>query len=218
MALEERIIARFSELGAQAQKLPLRTASMGVPSAQAEPFYAWISSALNLIQGVFGKESPHYERLQSEVSSIKNNYVDQRQLEACRGIFFGAKSDADGAHIFKLQSEISGEIFGDIVAAADHALGEGHHAVACVLACAALEDALKRYAAGNGLNVDGKSMEDVVNSLKAAGLVTGAQKALLGAMPKIRNFAMHGDWGKITPQDAGSVIGFVRQFLLTNFT
>jgi len=36
-------------------------------------------------------------------------------------------------------------------------------------------------------------------------------------MPKIRNSAMHADWEKLTPQDAGSVIGFVEQFLLVNF-
>jgi hypothetical protein len=35
--------------------------------------------------------------------------------------------------------------------------------------------------------------------------------------PKIRNFAMHADWSKITPQDVGSVIGFTEQLLLQNF-
>jgi len=28
---------------------------------------------------------------------------------------------------------------------------------------------------------------------------------------------MHADWTKIAPQDVGSVIGFVEQFLLTKF-
>ena len=60
-------------------------------------------------------------------------------------------------------------------------------------------------------------MEDVVNTLKAQGLVTGSQKTLLAAMPKIRNQAMHADWSKLTSQDAGSVIGFVEQFLLNHF-
>jgi hypothetical protein len=34
------------------------------------------------------------------------------------------------------------------------------------LACAALEDALKRYATNNGLNVDGKDMTEVIGALK----------------------------------------------------
>jgi hypothetical protein len=89
--------------------------------------------------------------------------------------------------------------------------------VACVLACAALEDSLKRFAVLNGLQVDGKSMDDVVGLLKGAGLVAGAQAKTLSTLPRIRNYAMHADWGKLSATEAGSVIGFVEQFLLVNF-
>ena len=60
-------------------------------------------------------------------------------------------------------------------------------------------------------------MQEVINALKAKGLVSGPQKSLLDSMPKVRNAAMHADWQKITPQDVGSVIGYVEQFLLTHF-
>lgn len=60
-------------------------------------------------------------------------------------------------------------------------------------------------------------MQDVVNALKSAGLVSGAQKSLLDAMPRIRNFAMHAEWSKISEPDVSSVLGFVEQFLLTKF-
>lgn len=76
---------------------------------------------------------------------------------------------------------------------------------------------MKRYATLNDLNVEGKTMEDVVNALKSKGLVSGAQKSLLSAMPRLRNHAMHAEWAKITPQDAGSVLGFAEQFLLAQF-
>ena len=45
-----------------------------------------------------------------------------------------------------------------------------------------------------------------------------SQKTLLDTMPKIRDYAMHANWEKITQQDIGSVIGFVEQFLLANFS
>lgn len=109
-------------------------------------------------------------------------------------------------------------MFGDFVALAKQSLSEGHKDVAAVLACAALEDALKRFAASNGLKVDDKSMQEVVNSLKGAGLVSGAQKTLLDAMPRIRNLALHADWAKLTEPDVNSVLGFVEQFLLTKFS
>jgi hypothetical protein len=78
---------------------------------------------------------------------------------------------------------------------------------------------LKRYAIANGIDVGiNKPMEEVVNALKSKGLVSGSQKSLLDTMPKIRNNAMHADWEKLTPQDVGSVIGFVEQFLLAHFS
>jgi hypothetical protein len=113
---------------------------------------------------------------------------------------------------------VSGEVFGDFVALAKQALSEGNKDVAAVLACAALEDALKRFALANDLLVSDKSMQDVVNALKGSGLVGGAQKSLLDNMPKIRNSAMHADWDKLSEPVVNSVIGFVEQFLLTKFS
>jgi len=217
--VQDNILRRFEQLAAQAQQMPMRASSTSsLQFAESQPFYEWASSALNLLQGVFGKNSPHYERLNFEISRISNNRIDERHLSACRGIFLGAKSDADGGHLYNLQVSLSGELFGDFVSAAKTALAEGKHTVACVLACAALEDSLKRYAILKELQVDGKTMDEVVNLLKSQGLVSGAQKTLLDAMPKVRNHAMHAEWAKLTPQDAGSVIGYVEQFLLEHFS
>jgi hypothetical protein len=214
--IQEQIIKRFDDLAKQAQQIPLQGEESNCRAAQ-QHFYEWATSALNVIQGVFGKESPHYVRLDAEMSRIEHNIISKRQLDACRGIFLAAKNDVNGGYLFNLQATYSGEIFGDFVAAAKAALNEGNHTVAAVLACAALEDALKRYAKSKSLVVDDKTMEEVVNALKSQGFVSGSQKSLLSAMPKIRNQAMHAEWDKLTPQDVGSVIGFVEQFLLSHF-
>ena len=97
-------------------------------------------------------------------------------------------------------------------------LSEGQKDVAAVLACAALEDAIKRLAQSGGIAADGKTMAELVNALKSAGLVAGAQKTLLDAMPRIRNMALHAEWEKITEQDVGSVLGYVEQLLLSKFS
>ena len=55
-------------------------------------------------------------------------------------------------------------------------------------------------------------------SLKAKGLVTGAHKSILDTMPKIRDYAMHANWSKISAHDVSSVIGFVEKFLLSEFS
>lgn len=213
----EQILQRFKELEDQARSIRTISKSDGSTNPDLEQFYAWASSAQAAIQGAFGVGSSHYASFQREMAEIQYNRVYTEKLSSLRGIFLGAKSDLDGGHLLDLQSSISGELFGDFVVAAKTALAEGHHTVATVLACAALEDALKRYATANGIQVEDRTMEEVVNALKSKGLVSSAQKSLLSTMPKVRNIAMHADWDKLTPQDAGSVIGFVEQFLLVNF-
>lgn len=37
-------------------------------------------------------------------------------------------------------------------------------------------------------------------------------------MPKLRNFALHAQWDKLTEPDVNSIIGFVEQFLLNKFS
>ena len=61
-------------------------------------------------------------------------------------------------------------------------------------------------------------MSEVINALKSKRLVSGAQRSLLDAMPRIRNFAMHANWEKISEPDVNSIIGFVEQFLLQKFS
>jgi hypothetical protein len=213
--LKSQLAQRFNELAGQGQAIP--TVGRDSGHVSQSHFYAWATSVLNLLHGVFGEESPHAIRFKAELDHIEHNYINQRKLDATRGIFLGAKSDFDGGYLFNVEVALTGEVFGDFVTAAKTALSEGHHTVAAVLASAALEDALKRFATLKGLDVSGKSMQDVVNALKSKGLVSGAQKTLLDSMPKIRDYAMHAEWNKIGPQDAGSIIGFVEQFLLTNF-
>jgi hypothetical protein len=214
--IQGKILKRFEELLEIGSKIPIGGRDSRVAEPQA--FYTWSSSVLNLLHGVFGPQSPHYIRFDAETSGLSNHYLPDNLVNACLGIFKGAKSDFEGGYLFDIEKSITGELFGDLVALAKASLSEGHHTVAAVLASAALEDTLKRYAGSNGLDVEGNTMDQVVNALKSKGLVSGPQKALLAAMPKIRNQAMHADWDKITPQDAGSIIGFVEQFLLSNFS
>ena len=214
MKLSEQISKRFRELELLAAQIPMTGAGYLTSVADGETFQKWASSAMHLVSAVFGSESPHYKNLSFAYAAYRGYEVE---FLAIRGIFLAAKSDYDGGYLFKLETAISGEIFADFVVLAKNALGNNQKDVAAVLACAALEDALKRYATLQSLDVDGKEMQEVINALKAKGLVAGPQKSLLDSMPKVRNAAMHADWQKITPQDVGSVVGFVEQFLLTQF-
>lgn len=212
--LNDTFARRFVELEKSYSSIPydLYGSVRYVPNGQ---WHRWATSVQSLILAVFGESSPHYRNF---VSAYKKCTGSESEVEALRAVFLSAKEDFEGGYVFDVDLRVSGEVFGDFVALARQSLAEGYKDVAAVLACAALEDALKRYASAKGLAVSDKSMQEVVNSLKSKRLVAGAQKSLLDTMPRIRNFALHADWDKISEPDVSSVIGFVEQFLLTKFS
>lgn len=215
--LNEVFTERFAQLEAESHRFPLQPSTHG----SSEGYYrnaswtGWGTSAQSLILAVYGKDSPHYANF---VTTFRKCNGQKSEVDSLRSVFLSAKEAFDGGYVFNVELTVSGELFGDFVAMAKHALSEGHKDVAAVLACAALEDTLKRYALINGLTVDGNSMQDTVNALKSKGLVTGAQKTLLDSMPKIRDYAMHANWDKIDAPAVNSVIAYVESFLLTKFS
>ena len=149
---------------------------------------------------------------------IKNCRGSELSIKTLQGIFLSAKEAFEGGYVFSIELSISGEIFGDFVVLAKQSLAEGYKDVAAVLASAALEDALKRYAKVNGLNVDGATMAKVISAIKSKGLVSGARKSMLDTMLQIRNYTMHAEWEKVNEPEVNSIIGYVEQFLLQEFS
>lgn len=219
--MEDRFLSRFIQLIQQHSRA--RYEDVGgnfsgnrVLNVAYHDWTQWFTSALGLLSLVFGEDSPHYRNLQQVYD--RASVPTKNRFDAGLGVVTAAKSDYEGGYYVSLTQTIAGEVFGDFVGLAKKALEEENKDVAAVLACAALEDALKRYATLNDLDVDEQSMKQVVDALKSKGLVSGAQKSLLDTMPKIRDYAMHANWDKISREDVGSVIGFVENFLLSRFS
>ena len=205
MSIDERIRARFDALEKQGADLR--------EHVDLFKWATWSTNAFHLIRGVCGPESVHFASMRD---LLEGHIVSEQRAQMAAGILAAARVDYEGGYLFDLQAVLSAEILGDFVFLSRRALTEGFKDVAAVLAAAALEDALKRYARANGLEVEDKVMQEVVSALRAKGLVGGAQKALLEVMPKLRDFAMHANWDKFTEADVNSIIAFVEQFLITH--
>jgi hypothetical protein len=177
-------------------------------------WHQWATSAQLLIESTYGQRSPQARNFETNYKSCVGY---EGQVRGLFSIFQSARDDFCKGFSGDAELRISGEVFGDFVALAKQSLSESHKDVAAVLASAALEDVLKKFAAVNGLETDQKTMTEIVNSLKGAGLVAGAQKSILESMVRIRNSALHADWAKISEAEVGGVIGFVEQFLLEKF-
>jgi len=220
MNYKEKILKKFDELLAEGKTI-FNSCGWNGKEWQRHPsdidYRRFKTEALNIIRCACGESSDHYNEMKS-VAQDKAMSTNSYYFKDCYGILEAAKKDFEGDYLFNLETEISGEIFADFIVLSKHALSEKNKDVAAVLACAALEDALKRFAKINGEDLSGKDMSEVVNYLKSKGLVAGAQKSLLDVMPKIRNYAMHAEWDKITHEDVSSIIGFVEQFLVQKFS
>ena len=179
---------------------------------------SWATSAQDLIKSVYGQSSPYYTNFVESMENSKttNGYVPN--VTTLVSIFRSAKEAFEGGYVFDVQLSLSGEVLGDFVVLAKEALNNGYKDVAAVLASAALEDALKRYARVIELDVEDATMTETIKALKSKGHVSGARKSLLDAMPSIRNNALHARWEKIDEASVNGIIAYVEHFLLTNFT
>ena len=178
-------------------------------------------STLTIATQLYGAGSQQVEALKDLNANLtpKTVYCDSF-TRRCKGILQAFASDIRGGRLGSLQLEYQGQVFAGFINAAKAALSvdsEDSKNVAAVLACAALEDVLKRFAEANGLDVEDKSMSDVINALKSDDLVSKSQGELLKGMVHLRNKALHAVWSKVDEVSVKSVIGFVEHFLVTKF-
>lgn len=192
---------------------------MGLTQAESGKGRQWTSSVRSLVRCISGTASDHYAECSRICDAPEVLYDDN--MQALRGILNSAKDDYESGFIFNLESRISGEVLSDFTAMARQIIdgedpsgdAEGRKNVAAVLACSALEDTLKRYALLNGLEVENKDMHTVINALKSKGLLQGAESKHLGSLVKIRDSAMHANWGRILETDVKDVIYRVNTLL-----
>ena len=127
------------------------------------------------------------------------------------------RTEVEDGLITSIQKQAQGGVLSDFVAISKQALQDGLKDVAAVLACAALEDCLKKFARSHGLDADDKDMSQVINLLKSKELLKQAESRIAQSFVTFRNKAFHAEWDKIGEPEVGSAIGFTENFLLTHF-
>lgn len=176
---------------------------------------------LSLLQKIYGNTNDHISNFQSQLSDFNYNdssikYKDI--LEICIAKLEFIKSEISLGLITSIENEVTGEVVADFLSLARKSLIDNVIEVAAVLSCASLEDTLKRYSKLNNLNVDDKTMSEVINALKSKGLLSSAQDSILKGYAKIRNKVFHAEWDKIEKADISSIIGFSEEFVLKHFS
>jgi hypothetical protein len=214
MTTKELISRRFEELYHAGMLLESPQEHNGFERFDVSSWNEWTTNAEHLLRSSFGEDSVHCQRFMEAINAQTSTGF---KMERCKGIFAAARSDFQGGFTFQIERSIAGEIFADFNEAAKEALANGYNDVAVVLACAALEDTLKRLARLHGLAVDEKEMATVINALKSAGVIAGPEKKIFDTLPPIRNDALHGRWDKVSDVQIRTVVGVVESLLMKHF-
>ncbi len=183
-----------------------------------------VSGTINILELLYGKDSHKTKAYLEQYAACckQKARIDMRNAldefaYSSKGVLQSIKSEVEVGLIGNIQLQTQAGIFGDFITAARQALEEDSKDVAAVLTCAALEDALKRYAEQKGLNVSDADMSQVINALKSQGMLKDPQATIVQSYVKLRNKAFHAEWDKIEKESVNSAIGFTEQFILSSF-
>jgi len=180
-----------------------------------------VSGTITILERLYGAHSHKTKAFLEQHDECCKDKKSPRPFvdlaSSAEGVLRSIKSELESGLIGSIQLQAQGGIFGDFLSLAKNSLDENKD-VAAVLACAALEDALKRYAEQQGLAVSDADMSQVINALKSQGLLKDPQASIVQSYVKLRNKAFHAEWDKIEKESVGAAIGFTEQFILSNFS
>ncbi len=183
-------------------------------NSQDKSFIAELETATKgILETLYGARGKRWE---DYIEDNAAHYPYETKLPVYLGVLKSIREEIGMGMVGDLRKEIEGEVFADFVTLAKRSLEENKD-VSAVLACAALEDALKRLGVANGLDVQDKEMSQVISALKTKGLLKGAQAKVVTGHLTLRNKAFHAEWDKIEKPEVSSAIGFTEQFLLKHF-
>ncbi len=174
---------------------------------------------ISVLENLYGKKDARISYISSNKASKYDSSPNSRMShDAFKYLLLGTlsatKKDIEHNLIENIEKKVAGAVLADLLVLARQCADEGYKDVAAVLAAASLEDSLKKYATSEGLDVGGKEMSEVINSLKAKELLQGGQASLLSSFLKIRNKAFHAEWEKLDLGDIKSLISFSEEFIL----
>ena len=172
-------------------------------TVETPSFKAWATSALNILQRVFGENSIHYRHF-DEIFRGDHESKWSSTLEECKAIFKAAIEDYKGGYLFNSRGLIQAEVFDSVLEQASELLSSGYKDPACVVAGVAIETTLKELCTRNGIP---QSKLDKMNAdLCKGGIYNMGMQKQITAWAERRNKAAHGEWNAYTAEDVEDMI------------
>lgn len=170
----------------------------------------WLVRVDNILNTVFGAESPHYQHFEAIAQSKAINRP--REAEQIIGILEGAKEDLEQGFLLSQEELVAGEVFDSVLEQAEHLSDRGYGIAAGVLGRVVLEDALKRLSSMGEIDQD-QPAASLNQALRDSGVYGKPQWRQVQAWLDIGNSAAHGEIDDFTDRDIAEMLAGVGEFL-----
>ena len=187
---------------------------MSAPKGKEPIYRSWLMSSANLIQSITQPGSYFIQ----QVDKIFNDgqlayFVPTRIAQQMYGLLRAAKNEWDQGLLRKIEYVFIAETFDDFL---DHAAKyhKGNKKIeASVLACAVLEDTLKKISSKNEIVKSGLSLEQLIDELVKESVFTPVKSKRVKGYSGVRNSALHAEWDEFDISDVGQLIKGVRELI-----
>jgi hypothetical protein len=215
---DQLISKRLADLQQQAEAIQVEIS----PHAQhlnGDPIYIippdkatqWSTSALNLLQRVFGENSVHYQQLLTHYKTFETSSYEEPNFKACLGILRAAKDDYEGGYLFNIRSLVKAEVLDNSLEQAEELLNKGFKDPACVVVGISLEISLKELCSRH--SIVHTKLDKMNVDLCKAGVYNMAKQKQITAWAELRNKSAHGDWSAYTDADVKDFLDGVHRFI-----
>jgi hypothetical protein len=221
MSVDAKVADRLAELiqvgdSVLATRKPPPSNTIGFDaSVNSQAAYQWFTSVQNILSRVFGTTSEHYKNF----VALNSKGLTFSPVNRAQGVLRAAHDDFIRGFLFDVRRLIEAEVFDDFLDQASALFDAGYDQAAAVVAGSVLEDGLRRLCSAHSISLPDKPKLDGINSeLAKNGVYSKLTQKRITAIADIRNSAAHGKNDQYTSADVGESIGWIRQFLESQFT
>jgi len=166
LKLDFTIIRKFDELAEKAKKVNSSQQITDIAATvDSKKFQDWATSAMNLLQQVFGEGSAYYRSFQSIYAKIIN-ITYKENFDNCRAIVQSARDEFEGGGLSEIRLFLDHAVLEYLAGRTADFLRRGENVTACILASVLLEQALQHLCNNKGIALG--SVEEMNEALYLA--------------------------------------------------
>ena len=194
--------------------------------SKQQPTSEQVSFAISFLTATYGPQSPQLEAFRTALAQIAQStpnitWALGHQARYAQETIQSVVAEIDGGLIGGLRAQVAGEIFGELVGLGKELLENDTNSskdVSAVLIAAAFEDLMRRMSSELA-GVQGRPrLEDVITSLKNAGILKGGEVGIAQSYLKFRNDSLHANWTNVQASQVQSCIAFIEALLVKHFS